>query len=365
MIPLYKPHMPILPELNSIIYSDRLTYGKYGEYFEKRLREFIGCDFLLTTNSFNSAINVLITVLGLKAGDKVVASPLSCLASTQPLIAYGLEIIWCDVLPSYGTLDGKYLDMILKNNNVKVVFHNHFAGIIGEVEIINKIAKKYSVPVIDDGIEAFGGEYKGKKLGNLGSFATIFSFGPVRIPTTIDGGAIVFESKEFFDIATLVRDTGINRSSFRDKNGEISSLSDVTYPGHSAMLDDLRSYIGYMQMNYVENIILKQRNNAKLWAQLENCDDINIIYSASSNFNYWVFPTLVGDKKKMINFFLKNGFKTSSIHYPNHFYSVFNNKPYLSGVEYFHERFLALPSGWWVDLNEYIETILEKLCEKD
>ena len=365
MIPLYKPFMPTLPELDTVLYSGQLSYGKYGKHFEERLKEFIGCNYLLTTNSFNSAINVLITVLGLKAGDKVVASPISCLASTQPLIAYGLEIIWCDVLPLYGTLDGKHLDNILKNNNVRAVFHNHFAGIIGEVNNINKIASKYGVPVIDDGIEAFGGEYKGKKLGNLGSFATIFSFGPVRIPSTIDGGAIVFKSKKYFEIASLVRDTGIDRSSFRDKNGEISNLSDVRYPGHSAMLDEFRSYIGLMQMDYIENIISKQRNNAKFWDQLEICDDIRSIQSASSNYNYWVFPTLVQDKLKMMDFMAKNGFKTSSIHYPNHHYSVFSNKPNLPGVDYFYERFLALPSGWWVDVSEHIKAILEKKCEKD
>jgi hypothetical protein len=78
-----------------------------------------------------------------------------------------------------------------------------------------------------------------------------------------------------------------------------------------------------------------------------------------------VFPTLVQDKLKMMDFMAKNGFKTSSIHYPNHHYSVFSNKPNLPGVDYFYERFLALPSGWWVDVSEHIKDILEKKCEKD
>ena len=360
MIPLYKPFMPNLPDIITILNSGNLSYGNYGRLFESSLRKFLNSEYVLTTNSFNSAINVIITVLDLKAGDKVVASPMACLASNQPLLAFGLDILWCDIDSNLGTLDPVYLKKLLESNKIKAIFHNHYAGIIGKVDEINSIAAKYNVPVIDDAIEAFGGEYKGKKIGNLGSYATLFSFGPVRIPNTLDGGAIVFGDLDSYNKGLLIRDTGIDRTTFRSSNGEISHLSDITLPGHSAMLDEIRSYIGYQQMISIDEIIAQQRSNAEKWNLLAIKYGFTPIKSDYSNFNYWVFPVLVNDKNSFIKKMNELGFSSSTIHYPNNRYSAFNNYQNLIGVNGFYTKFLALPCGWWVqdsDLDVHIDNV--------
>ena len=94
-------------------------------------------------------------------------------------------------------------------------------------------------PVIDDCIEAFGSEYKGHKLGNVGTDITIFSFNPVRLPNTIDGGAVVFKNKEYYNKCLLVRDAGIDRSRFRDDIGEINPKCDTKLIGHSATMGEV------------------------------------------------------------------------------------------------------------------------------
>ena len=85
--------------------SGQLAYGKYAREFEARLAEYIGIDEVLCTNSFNSAYLVLIRTLGLGHGDEVVASPMCCLASSQPFAVSGIKLIWADIDPSTGTLD--------------------------------------------------------------------------------------------------------------------------------------------------------------------------------------------------------------------------------------------------------------------
>ena len=91
MIPLYKPYMPkVLPEIERILYSGALAYGKWGHQFEKRLSSFIGVENLLSTNSYASAIQVALTALDLQYGDEVITSPMSCLASNMPLLTFGL-----------------------------------------------------------------------------------------------------------------------------------------------------------------------------------------------------------------------------------------------------------------------------------
>ena len=75
MIPLYRPYMPDeLPELENILHSGALAYGKWGREFESRLRQFAGVDYLMTTNTYAMSIQIALTVLGLKPGDEVISS---------------------------------------------------------------------------------------------------------------------------------------------------------------------------------------------------------------------------------------------------------------------------------------------------
>lgn len=173
MIPLYKPHMPELPELDDILHSGQLAYGIYAKQFEKALSDFIGIDSIWTTNSFNMSIEVAISLLDICPNDEIIASPMACLASTQPYAVHGITVNWADIDPLTGTLDP---DSVRNNisKKTKAIVHNHFCGYLGYVDEINAIGKEYGIPIIDDGIEAFGSEYKGNKLGNCGTDLTIF-----------------------------------------------------------------------------------------------------------------------------------------------------------------------------------------------
>src|SRR5574344_274997 len=151
MQPLFKPDMASeLPELRNILNSGSLSYGKWGKEFENRLAHFIGNSNILTTSSYTSAIYVALSALGIKPGDEVIASPMCCLASSQPLLTYGLKIIWADIDPRNGTLDP---DSVRKKItcNTKLIVHNHFCGYTGYVDEINEIGLHYGIHVMDDG----------------------------------------------------------------------------------------------------------------------------------------------------------------------------------------------------------------------
>jgi len=128
MIPLYKPYMTNeLPELNAILHSGSLTYGKYGKDFELVLKEYLEVKHLTLVNSFNSAALVALFSLGIKSGDEVIASPMACFASNQPFVTIGAKVVWADIDPTSGTLD----PLSVKNKttpNTKAIFHNHFCG---------------------------------------------------------------------------------------------------------------------------------------------------------------------------------------------------------------------------------------------
>jgi len=342
-----------LSELNSILHSGALAYGRYGKEFEQKLCSYIGVNQLLTVNTYNSAVLVVLITLGVKNGDEVITSPMACLASNQPLVMIGAKVVWADVDPSTGTLDP---NSVIKKitSKTKAIFHNHFCGYPGYIDEINMIGRKYGIPVVDDSIEAFGSEYKGFKLGKNDTDVTIFSFQPVRLPTTIEGGAIHFKDKGRFERSLLVRDSGIDRLHFRDKLGEISPDCDISLPGFGATMSEVNSYIGLQQMNDLEMLLEKQRMNAVAWSNYigENFSGISLLNNRNEILpNFWVFGILTDNKPETIIKFRDRGYYASGVHLRNNCYSVFGEKTEMKGVSEFNNHFLALPSGWWVDVN--------------
>ncbi len=334
-----------LPKIENILHSGALSYGKWGHQFEEKLSVFIGVDKLMTTNSYASAIQIALTALELQPGDEVIASPMSCLASNMPLLTFGLKVVWADVDSCTGTLspDSIRAKITLKT---KLIFHNHYCGYIGYVDEINTIAKEFGIPVIDDCVEAFGSKYKGNYSGDLGTDISVFSFQTVRLPNTIDGGAIVFKDKSLYDKALLTRDFGIRRNIFRDTNGEISKKCDVYMKGYGATMTEINSYIGCCAMDEIDTLLARQRDNAKRWdAELSESKTLT---REEIEPNYWVYGILSDYKLSELLAFREKGFYTSGVHLPNNYYSAFGEMPTLKGVEEFYNRFIALPCGWWM-----------------
>lgn len=349
MIPLYKPFMPDLPELDNILHSGALAYGKWGREFEKRLADYLGVKNVLLTNLYGLAWQILFRTLGLEPGDEVIATPMSCLQSTMPMAQYGLKTVWADIDPKYGVLDPDSVRNKI-TANTKVIINYHFCGYPAYVDEINAIGKEKGIIVVDDCIEAFGAKYKGRKLGNVGTPVSIFNFQTVRLPNTIEGGAIVFEDENLYKKASIIRDLGINRTIFRDASGEISKDCDIVIPSVNGTPSDVNSYIGCCQMEHIEELLKKQAVNAKKWEErlFDMPSLIDFIHRDGTDPNYWVCGILSCNKEADMKMFKERGYACSAVHLPNTYYSVFGKQDMPLGVKEFYNKFIALPSGWWM-----------------
>lgn len=349
MIALFKPYMPQeLPEISFILHSGALAYGKWGHEFEKRLGEYIGNTRILATNSFNTAYQVLLTTLDMKPEDEVIGSPMTCLASNQPFASHGVKVIWADIEPTTGMLDVEDVRKKI-TPKTKAVLMNHFCGYVGYVDELKSLCAEKGIFLIEDAIEGFGSEYKGKKVGNLGADATVYSFQTVRLPNTIDGGAISFKDEFFYQKAILVRDYGIDRSRFRDEMKEISSLCDISIPGYGATPSEINSYVGCMQMEVIEELLVKQQRQARVWEMLlddNGAKPVELVVETKPN--YWVFGVLAEKKREFMEVWRGKGYYASGVHLPNTFYSVFGKQAMLKGVHEFYNKYVALPCGWWM-----------------
>jgi len=339
-----------LPELNVILHSGSLSYAKWGQKFEEKLGEFIGNRNIAVVNSYNSAMLVALTTLGIRAEDEVIASPMSCLASNQPFATTGAKVVWADIDPEVGTLNPESVKLKI-TSNTKAIFHNHFCGYPGYIDEINEIGRQHGIYVVDDAIEAFGSEYKGKLIGNTGTDVTVFSFQTVRLPNTIDGGAVSFKDTKLFEKSKRIRDYGIRRKLFRDENGEISKECDISESGYGATLSEINSYIGCVQIEIINELMNKQRQNEQSWKNKINAEKIPVkgIQKSFQNPNFWVFGVLASNKMEVLQHFRNKGYYASGVHLPNNNYSVFGKQEELPGVDNFYSKFLGLPSGWWIN----------------
>ena len=340
-----------LSEIDIILHSGRLSYGEWGRLFENKIAEYVGVNYLLATNTYSNAIYVALAGLDIKPGDEIIMSPMACLAANMPVLTYGVKIVWCDIEPSSGAISPDAVKEKI-SPKTKAILLNHFCGYIGYVEEIRSIADEYGLLVIEDCVEAFGSEYKGLKAGNLYADASIFSFQTVRLPNCIEGGAVCFKSQQNYDKALIARDYGIQRNLFRDVYGEISVDCDVTAYGFGAIPNEVNSYIGCKQLEDLPNLLVKQRENAKKWDEaLQNDSRFTILKRKNVNPNYWVYGILARDvshKLEIILDFRKQGFYASGVHLTNTYYSVFGNQGKFKGAEEFNNKFIAIPSGWWM-----------------
>jgi len=351
MIPIFKPYMPsnIESELMKILNSGQLAYNHYGKEFENRLGAFIGNDKIITTATYNQALLMVLSVLDLKPGDEIIASPVSCLASNQPFAIKGLSIRWIDVDPLTSTMDVSLLRGLI-SSKTKAIFNNIFCGYAGDLDEVYNIGKEFGIPVIDDCIEGFGTKYKGKYTGNTGADITVFSFQTVRLPNTIDGGALTFKDEKLFEKAKLVRDYGIDRSNFRLPNGEINPECDITLEGYGATMSEFNSYIGLKQMDKLDGLFQIQAHNAEYWNNFykERSDVKPLHINKGCKPNFWVYGVLAEDKFQFIEEMKRVGYYATGVHVNNNIYSVFKNKIDLQGVNEFMKKFVAIPSGWWI-----------------
>lgn len=350
MIPLFKPYMPDIPDMDLILHSGILTYGNYTKQYEEKLKNYFDTPYLIVTNNFNTAISVALSVLGIVSGGSVIASPMACLASTLPYLSSGLEVCWADVDPKTGTLSPESLKKQI-TKDTKVIVHNHFCGYPGYIDEVNEIGREFGIPVIDDGIECFGTEYKGKKIGNCETDVTIFSLSAVRFCNCVDGGIVIFKDKDLYEKSLMIRDCGIDRSQFRDGLGEISPDCDISFVGYSATMSNVNGYIGLRQMNDIVDLLTKHRNQAEKWkAFFEGQSTYSSIYRENCYPNYWVYGLLTRDKVGTIRKFRDMVFFASGVHIRNDIYSVFGKQDVvLSGVDEFYKSFVALPCGWWME----------------
>ena len=242
--------------------SEFITQGPKVEIFEQKIIEELGSNYAVTSNSATSCLHLACKALDLKMNEWVWTSPSSFVASANAALYCGAKIDFVDIDPSTYNSVSKLEEklIIAKENNVlpKIVIPVHFAGQSCEMEKIYKLSKKYKFKIIEDASHAIGGTHNGEKIGSCKySSITVFSFHPVKIITTAEGGVATTNSEKIAEKMKSYRSHGIRRLNKEQSNkisDEIWNYKQESL-GFNYRLNDLQSSLGLSQLNRLENIL--------------------------------------------------------------------------------------------------------------
>ena len=259
----------------SVLRSDYVTQGPVIEKFERRVASYCEAKFAYACNSATSALHVACLALGVKKGDLVWTSPISFVASSNCALYCGADVDFVDIDPSTYNMSTSSLEKKLikakKNDNLpKVVIPVHLAGQSCEMEKIHELSKKYNFKIIEDASHAIGAKYKGKSVGSCSfSDISVFSFHPVKIITTCEGGMCLTNNRELGNLISRYRSHGITRQpSEMTKTPDGSWYYEQLNLGLNYRMNDVQAALGLSQMDRLEEFIDKRRDIANRYNEM-------------------------------------------------------------------------------------------------
>ena len=201
----------------NILHSDYITQGPTIQKFEKRIADYCGAKYAHSCNSATSALHIACLSLNVKKGDLVWTSPISFVASSNCALYCNADVDFVDIDPisynmSVNSLEKKLVKAKSEGRLPKVVIPVHLSGQSCEMDKIYSLSKTYGFKIIEDASHAIGATYKGEPVGSCKySNIAVFSFHPVKIITTCEGGMCLTNDSKLSNLLARYRSHGITR----------------------------------------------------------------------------------------------------------------------------------------------------------
>ena len=258
-----------------VLQSDFLTQGPMVPKFEQAVASYCGVDYAVAFNSATSALHIACMALELGPGDLLWTSPITFVASANCGLYCGAKVDFVDIAPLSYNLCPLALERKLENAEKegrlpKIVVAGHLCGQPCDMVAISKLAQRYGVKIIEDASHAIGGRLRGEAIGNCRySDVTVFSFHPVKIITSAEGGMALTRDAELARKITLLRSHGITRDPT-----QMTCVSEGPWfyqqieLGFNYRLTDLQAALGLSQMDRVDQYVAQRNHLANRYDEL-------------------------------------------------------------------------------------------------
>lgn len=274
-----------------VLKSDFLTQGPQVVVFEQAVIDACGAQYAVAVNSATSALHIACIALGLGEGDYLWTTPNTFVASANCGLYCDAQVDFVDIDPQTYNMCTKELEkkLILAEKSgklPKIVVPVHFSGQPCDMETIHNLSKQYGFKIIEDASHAIGGKYKGEPIGNCRySDITVFSFHPVKIVTTAEGGIAVTNDAQLAQKLELLRSHGITRdANLMTKPADGPWYYEQIDLGLNYRMTDLQAALGVSQMQRLHSFVAKRHELAQRYNEL--LKDLSVTIPWQHNDSY-------------------------------------------------------------------------------
>ena len=282
-----------------------LTTGRFNDAFEKRLAEYLGVKFLITTNSGSSANLLAFATLtsphlgdrAIKSGDEVIGVAAGFPTTVNPILQFGAVPVFVDIDLASHNIDADKIEAAI-SPKTKAIMLAHSLGNPFNIKVVMDICRKHSLWLIEDNCDALGSRYNGQLTGTFGDIGTL-SFYPAHHITMGEGGAVFTNNHELKLIAESFRDWGRDcycapgkdntcGKRFCWKLGNLPEGYDHKYTyshlGYNLKITDMQAACGLAQMDKLDGFVQARKDNfAYLRNRLASCEEFLILPEATPN----------------------------------------------------------------------------------
>ena len=312
-----------------VLQSDYLTQGPVVPRFEASVSAYTGAKFAVAVNSATSALHLACLALEVGPGDVVWTSPITFVASANCAVYCGAKVDFVDIDPltyniSIPVLMEKLERSQVSNTLPKVVIVVHLAGQSCDMKRINSLSLKYGFKIIEDASHAIGGKYLNESIGNCKySDITVFSFHPVKIITTGEGGMALTNSSKLAKHMSLLSSHGITRDP-----GQMTHEADGEWYyqqvdlGFNYRMTDMQAALGLSQLERLDDYVSRRHEFATRYNEL--LKDIPLVTPYQHNDGYSAFHLYIirlknrNKHKQVFDYLRKSGIGVNLHYIPVH-----------------------------------------------
>lgn len=343
----------------AVLRSDFLTQGPAVPVFEKAITDYCGAGYAVAVNSATSALHIACLALGVGKGDNVWTTPITFVASANCALYCGATVDFVDIDPRTYNLSveklAEKLAVAEKTGNLpKVVIPVHLCGQACDMAGIYSLSQQYGFKIIEDASHAIGGQYKNEPTGN-GHYSdiTIFSFHPVKIITTGEGGMAVTNDVALVKRMRLLRSHGISNTA-ADMHPrppqEIWNYQQIDL-GFNYRMTDIQAALGSSQMARLDSYVAKRHRIAERYDKELAGLPIQTPWQCCDNYSaYHLYPVRIKpDQSGIIQRQVYDALQVAGVNVNLHYIPVYR-QPYYEA--------LGFKAGYCPEAEQYYQQAL-------
>lgn len=324
-----------------VLKSGWLSLGPRIKIFEQKLAKYVGVKYACAVSSGTAALHLGVRALELKTGDEVITSPFSFVASSNVLLYEGVKPVFVDIEEITFNMDPSLIESKI-TKKTKAIQPIHIFGQSADMDSIMQIARKYNLKILEDSCESLGATYKGQMVGTTGDIGT-YAFYPNKQMTTGEGGMIVTNSQDIYDLCDSMRNQG------RSKSGDWLIHERL---GYNYRMDEMSASLGITQLEKIDWMIEEKRKIAAWYNKaLGDIDGVETPVVGENRIHSWfVYVVRIrnGKRNRLMNELSRAGIQTKPylpvIHLQPFMRQMFNfKKGDYPVAEEISEETLALP----------------------